>query len=107
MLEEEERLRLEALRRSRELEEEEELRRRLAEEEARRRRELEEEEARRRANMTHEPRAPRKVAPRKEKFEDKKEEFVDVNRNPLEYNEGDDDLEPYLKPLLANAGKPL
>lgn len=43
---------------------------------------------------------------KKKKKEKKEEEIIDINfKNPLAFNEGDIDLEMYLKPLLANAGE--
>jgi len=43
---------------------------------------------------------------KKKKKEKKEEDIIDINfKNPLAFNEGDIDLEMYLKPLLANAGE--
>ncbi|KAL4438288.1 hypothetical protein ABPG74_009711 [Tetrahymena malaccensis] len=47
-----------------------------------------------------------KILKKKKVKKEKKEEVIDVNfKNPLAFNEGDIDLEMYLKPLLANAGE--
>ncbi len=47
-----------------------------------------------------------KLLKKKKAKKEKKEEIIDVNfKNPLAFNEGDIDLEMYLKPLLANAGE--
>lgn len=97
-LEDEERERLEALRRQKEREAEEERLRRLREEEERERLRREEEERKRRQQSTMK-------TVKKSNFNTvKQENTVEVSRDLLEYNEGDDDIDPYLNPKLIEAG---
>lgn len=83
------------------LEEEERLRRLREDEDARRRREEEEANARRRASQ-----AGAKSKVKQTDFESQKKKEVDLNikGDPLEYNDGDADLEPYFKHLINSAG---
>lgn len=97
-LENEERERLEALKRQKEREAEEERLRKLREEQERERLRREEEERKRRQQSTMK-------TVKKTHFQTvKQSNTVDVGRDPLEYNEGDDDIDPYLNPKLIEAG---
>ena len=97
-LEDEERARLEALRRAREREAEEERLRRLREEEEKERMRREEEERKNRQPI-------QMKTVKKNRFNAvKQEKTIEVSRDPLEYNEGDDDIDPYLNPKLIEAG---
>jgi hypothetical protein len=98
--------------RQKELEDEEARRRRQFEtdEQERLRRLQEEEEERRRKQLDDAARRKAQAENRKSKvketFTDQKQKENDINikGDPLEYNDGDVDLEPYLKPLLSAAG---
>lgn len=80
--------------------EEDERRRRMAAEEEERRRKAIEDAARRKAN------AEEKKSKGKTDFTNQKTKESDINtkHDPLEHNDGDNDLEPFLKPLLSAAG---
>ena len=86
-------------RRMMELEEAERLRR-LKDDEEERKRRAAEDAARRKAN------AENKKSKVRETFTDQKKKDNDINikGDPLEFNDGDVDLEPFLKPLLSAAG---
>ena len=86
-------------RRMMEMDEAERLRRLQEEEEERRRKQLED-AARRKAN------AENRKSKVTETFTNQKSKESDINikGDPLEFNDGDLDMEPYLKPLLAAAG---
>mmetsp|Transcript_30234 Transcript_30234/g.34616 ORF Transcript_30234/g.34616 Transcript_30234/m.34616 type:complete len:441 (+) Transcript_30234:175-1497(+) len=99
-LEDDERERLAALKRQKEKEAEEERLRRLREEEERERLKREEEERRRRQQQQTNV----KTVKKKQFSTVKQEKTVEVARDPLEYNEGDDDIDPYLTPKLIEAG---
>lgn len=99
-LEDEERLRLEALKRQKEKEAEEERLRRLREDEERERLRKEAEERKNRTVVM-------KTVQKKQFNTVSQVKTVDIKGDPLEYNEGDDDIEPYLTPKLqAVGGKP-
>jgi centrosomal protein CEP104 len=97
-LEDEERARLEALRRQKEREAEEERLRRLREEEERERLRREEEDRKKRQSQ------PMKTVKKNQFNSIQQTKTVDVARDPLEYNDGDDDIDPYLNPKLIEAG---
>ena len=80
--------------------EEAERNRRLKDDEEERKRRAAEDAARRKAN------AENKKSKVRETFTDQKKKDNDINikGDPLEYNDGDVDLEPFLKPLLSAAG---
>lgn len=81
--------------------EDEERKRRMQDEEDERKRKALEDEARRKANAEN-----KRSKVRETNFTDQKKKDNDINikGDPLEYNDGDADLEPYLKPLLNAAG---
>lgn len=96
-LEEEERRRLEEIRRLREAEEEAARRRRAEMEEAeRRRREMEDQNKGRNTDRFNKKSSNKMVTIKEVKT-------VEVKRDELEYNFGDDDLKPYLDPKLKEA----
>jgi len=97
-LENEERDRLDAMKRQKEREAEEERLRRLREEEERERLRREEEDRKRRQNTTM------KTVKKSNFNAVRQEKTVDVANDPLEYNDGDDDIDPFLNPKLIEAG---
>ena len=98
-LEDEERARLEAIKRQQEREAEEERLRRLREEEERERLRREEEDRKNRQTTM-------KTVKKKNFNTVSQTKTVEVKRNALEYNESDDDLAPYLNSKLAGLEKP-
>jgi len=85
------------------MEEAERKRRQKEEDEERRRRDMEE-EARRKANAEAARSARSKVKETTFTEQKPKETDINIKGDPLEFNDGDVDLEPFLKPLLSNAG---
>eukprot|EP00350_Pseudokeronopsis_sp_OXSARD2_P009943 CAMPEP_0170549232 /NCGR_PEP_ID=MMETSP0211-20121228/7419_1 /TAXON_ID=311385 /ORGANISM="Pseudokeronopsis sp., Strain OXSARD2" /LENGTH=127 /DNA_ID=CAMNT_0010855147 /DNA_START=1001 /DNA_END=1384 /DNA_ORIENTATION=+ len=83
--------------------EEEERQRLLMMEEEERKRKMMEDAARRKQQAEENKNNRSKV---RETFTDQKPKESDINikGDPLEFNDGDIDLEPYLKPLLSAAG---
>lgn len=98
-LEDEERARLEAIKRQQEKEAEEERLRRLREEEERERLRKEEEERKVRQTTMQ-------TVKKKQFTTVKQTKTIEVKGNPLEYNEGDDDLAQYLNDKLRGLEKP-